>query len=155
MSSGPELAAVNRRGSIAEQSDASGSVGPLTGRGRKIGQSVAQDRPGTQTQGRRPSGSKWSKTIPSWTSAPYSSSVSKTLMRPSDNRRYLDFGSSRDRSLIQDLVQLLRSDESGQVRASAAMALGKFASLAQDRKILPKGRRTRQGLPHGGPPQRQ
>ena len=39
--------------------------------------------------------SKWSKTIPSWTSAPYSSSVSKTLMRPSDNRRYLDFGSSR------------------------------------------------------------
>ena len=43
-----------------------------------------------------------------------------------------------DRSLIASLVDLLRSDESGKVRASAAMALGKFASLAQDGKILSK-----------------
>ena len=41
-----------------------------------------------------------------------------------------------DRSLIVSLVELLKSDVSGQVRASAAIALGKFASLAQDRKIL-------------------
>lgn len=43
-----------------------------------------------------------------------------------------------DRSLILSLVELLRLDSSAEVRASAAMALGKFASLAQDRKILPK-----------------
>ena len=43
-----------------------------------------------------------------------------------------------DRSLIASLVELLRSDESGKVRASAAMALGKFASLAEDGKILSK-----------------
>ena len=41
-----------------------------------------------------------------------------------------------DRSVIPTLVELLNTDSSGQVRASAAMALGKFASLAQDRKIL-------------------
>ena len=41
-----------------------------------------------------------------------------------------------DRSLIPLLVELLRSDCSGQVRASAAMALAKFSSLAQDDKIL-------------------
>ena len=43
-----------------------------------------------------------------------------------------------DRSLILVLVELLRSDGSGQVRASAAMALAKFSSLAQDDKILSK-----------------
>ncbi len=43
-----------------------------------------------------------------------------------------------DRSLIQSLVELLQSDFSGQVRASAAIALSKFASLAQDDKILSK-----------------
>ena len=43
-----------------------------------------------------------------------------------------------DRSLIPTLLELLESDASGQVRASAAMALGKFSSLAQDGKILPK-----------------
>ena len=41
-----------------------------------------------------------------------------------------------DRSLILSLVDLLGSDDSGEVRASAAIALGKFASLAQDGKIL-------------------
>ena len=41
-----------------------------------------------------------------------------------------------DRSLILTLVDLLKSDDSGQVRAAAAVALGKFASLAQDGKIL-------------------
>ena len=43
-----------------------------------------------------------------------------------------------DRSLILSLVELLKSDDSGEVRAAAAAALGKFASLAQDRKILSK-----------------
>ena len=43
---------------------------------------------------------------------------------------------SEDRSVIPTLVDMLKSDSSGQVRSSAAMALGKFASLAQDRKIL-------------------
>ena len=43
-----------------------------------------------------------------------------------------------DRSLITLLVDLLNSDGSNRVRASAATALGKFASLAQDRKILSK-----------------
>ncbi len=43
-----------------------------------------------------------------------------------------------DRSLITYLVEILKSDRSGQVRASAAAALGKFASLAQDGKILSK-----------------
>ena len=41
-----------------------------------------------------------------------------------------------DRSLIPNLVEILKSDGSGQVRATAAMALGKFAALAQDGKIL-------------------
>ena len=41
-----------------------------------------------------------------------------------------------DRSLIQVLVELLREDSSGEVRAAAAMGLGKFASLAQDGKVL-------------------
>ena len=41
-----------------------------------------------------------------------------------------------DRSLIFLLVDLLKSDDSGQVRASAAVALGKFAVLAQDDKII-------------------
>ena len=41
-----------------------------------------------------------------------------------------------DRSLILSLVELLKSDGSPRVRASAAMALGKFATLAQDGKVL-------------------
>ena len=41
-----------------------------------------------------------------------------------------------DRSLIPGLVELLKGDESGKVRAAAAMALGRFASLAQDGKML-------------------
>ena len=43
-----------------------------------------------------------------------------------------------DRSLILSLVEMVKSDASAQVRAAAAMALGKFASLAQDGKILPR-----------------
>ncbi len=43
-----------------------------------------------------------------------------------------------DRSLILSLIELLKSDGSGEVRAAAAMALGKFAVLAQDGKILSK-----------------
>ena len=43
-----------------------------------------------------------------------------------------------DRSLIGPLVELLKSDRSVEVRASAAMALGKFASLSQDGKTLPR-----------------
>ena len=41
-----------------------------------------------------------------------------------------------DRSLILSLVEMLESDDSGQVRASAATALGKFAALFQEGKIL-------------------
>ena len=41
-----------------------------------------------------------------------------------------------DRSLMVSLVEILKGDDSGQVRAVAAMAMGKFASLAQDGKIL-------------------
>ena len=41
-----------------------------------------------------------------------------------------------DRSLITVLVELLKSDRSAQVKASAATALGKFATLAQDGKLL-------------------
>ena len=43
-----------------------------------------------------------------------------------------------DRSLILSLVGVLKSDGSGEVRAAAAMALGKFAVLAQDGKVLSK-----------------
>ena len=43
-----------------------------------------------------------------------------------------------DRSLIQLLVPILNSDNSGKVRAASAVALGKFAFLAQDGKILSK-----------------
>ena len=43
-----------------------------------------------------------------------------------------------DRSLIQALVDLMLDDSSGEVRAAAAMGLGKFASLAQDGKVLTK-----------------
>ena len=41
-----------------------------------------------------------------------------------------------DRSLITLLVDMLKSDSSWQVRAAAAAALGKFAVLAQDTKII-------------------
>ena len=50
-----------------------------------------------------------------------------------------------DRSLILSLVELLESDSSGEVRASSAMALGKFALLAQDGKILPRDSELVQG----------
>ena len=43
-----------------------------------------------------------------------------------------------DRSLIQPLVGILISDNSWKVRAASALALGKFAFLAQDGKILSK-----------------
>jgi HEAT repeat protein len=41
-----------------------------------------------------------------------------------------------DRSLIPTLLELLKGDPSERVRASAATALGKFASLAQEGKLL-------------------
>lgn len=43
-----------------------------------------------------------------------------------------------DRSIIPGLVQILCSKKGSVVRAAAAVALGKFPSLAQDGKILPK-----------------
>ncbi|MCE2404047.1 MAG: HEAT repeat domain-containing protein [Dehalococcoidia bacterium] len=43
-----------------------------------------------------------------------------------------------DRSLIGTLVALLASDKSGEVRAAAAVALGRFAALAQDGRLLQK-----------------
>ena len=43
-----------------------------------------------------------------------------------------------DRSLIGTLVTLLSFDESGEVRAAAAVALGRFAALAQDGRLLQK-----------------
>ena len=45
---------------------------------------------------------------------------------------------TEDRSVIPSLVQVLRSNRSPSVRASAAVALGKFASLVQDGKLLQK-----------------
>ncbi len=43
-----------------------------------------------------------------------------------------------DRSIITGLVQILRSDRSPEVRSAAAAALGKFANLIQEGKLLPK-----------------
>ena len=43
-----------------------------------------------------------------------------------------------DRSIIAGLVDILRSDKSPFVRATAAVALGKFAYLTQEGKLLPK-----------------
>ena len=45
---------------------------------------------------------------------------------------------SEDRSIITSLVQILRSDRSPEVRSSAAAALGKFAYLIQEGKLLAK-----------------
>ena len=45
---------------------------------------------------------------------------------------------SEDRSVIPSLVQVLRSNRGIEVRAAAAVALGKFAILVQDGKLLPK-----------------
>ena len=43
---------------------------------------------------------------------------------------------SDDRTLIRPLIGLLRGDPSGRIRAEAAMSLGKFASMAQNGKLL-------------------
>ena len=43
-----------------------------------------------------------------------------------------------DRSVIQALVKVLESDKSPEVRASAAVALGKFPVLVQEGKVLAK-----------------
>lgn len=43
-----------------------------------------------------------------------------------------------DRSIIPDLIQILRSQKGCMARAAAAVALGKFPPLAQEGKILPK-----------------
>ena len=45
---------------------------------------------------------------------------------------------SEDRSIITGLVQILRSERSPEVRSAAAAALGKFAYLIQEGKLLPK-----------------
>ena len=51
-----------------------------------------------------------------------------------------------DRSLIRVLAALLAADKAGEVRASAAVALGKFAMLAQDGKLLKKDSDTVQSV---------
>lgn len=52
-----------------------------------------------------------------------------------------------DRSLIMPLISLLKDDPSEAVRAASAMVLGKFASLAEDGKVLAKdGQRIRDAL---------
>jgi len=45
---------------------------------------------------------------------------------------------SEDRSIITSLVQILRSERSPEVRSAAAAALGKFANLIQEGKLLAK-----------------
>ena len=45
---------------------------------------------------------------------------------------------SEERSLISVYIGLLRSDPSEDVRGAAALALGNFAALAEDGKLLPK-----------------
>ena len=45
---------------------------------------------------------------------------------------------SEDRSIITGLVQILRSERSPEVRSAAAAALGKFAYLIQEGKLLPR-----------------
>ena len=52
-----------------------------------------------------------------------------------------------ERSLIRPLVRLLAEDPSANVRTAAAMALGRFAALAQEGKIIAKdSERVRDGL---------
>ena len=69
-------------------------------------------------------------------------SIYKVCLKDSDDkvRRTAVHGlwEFEDRSLIQSLVDLLLYDSSGEVRAEAAMGLGKFASLAEDGKVLSK-----------------
>ena len=48
------------------------------------------------------------------------------------------FWESEHRSIIPDLVHILDNDSSDDVRGAAATALGNFASLAQDGKLLTK-----------------
>ena len=43
-----------------------------------------------------------------------------------------------DRTLIRPLIELLSVDPSAEVRAAAAISLGKFAVMAQERKVLPR-----------------
>ena len=43
---------------------------------------------------------------------------------------------SNDRKLVRPLIALLQEDSHKDVRASAAVALGKFGALAQDGKLL-------------------
>jgi hypothetical protein len=69
-------------------------------------------------------------------------SVIKVCLKDSDDqvrqRAIEGLWEVEDRSLILSLMEVLKSDGAGEVRASAAMALGKFASLAQDGKVLSK-----------------
>lgn len=45
---------------------------------------------------------------------------------------------SDDRTLIRPLIKLLTVDPSSEVRAAAAVSLGKFAAMAQERKVVPR-----------------
>ncbi len=45
---------------------------------------------------------------------------------------------SNDRKLVRPLIALLQKDSHKDVRASAAVALGKFGEMAQDGKLLPR-----------------
>ena len=45
---------------------------------------------------------------------------------------------SNDRKLVRPLIALLQEDPHKDVRASSAVALGKFGALAQDGKLLPR-----------------
>ena len=52
-----------------------------------------------------------------------------------------------DRTLINPIISLLTNDPSEKVRSAAAIALGKFASLAEDEKLLSRdGDRIREAL---------
>ena len=54
---------------------------------------------------------------------------------------------SDDRTIIRPLIDLLLKDDSLEVRASAAVSLGKFAAMAQDGKVLKRdGERIRVAL---------
>ena len=70
------------------------------------------------------------------------SSIFRLCLKDSDEvvrqKAIMGLWEFEDRSLILSLIDLLKLDSSGDVRASAATALGKFAALAQAGKILSK-----------------
>lgn len=70
------------------------------------------------------------------------SALLKLCLKDSDeevrNKAIIGLWEFEDRSLMLSFVELLKSDGSPKVRASAAMALGKFAVMTQDGKVLLK-----------------